>query len=162
MRASVSFVDRNPDVVRFWCRQFEDVEGAPRVVEGDVLAERADALVVPGNAFGFLDRGLELALCEAWGFELQDRIRRIVREEFRGEPFYLRQIYVTCMESDIAQPLVELLEEFPELMLGSYPRLTPEGYHTLLTLESREEAYVNRAVDSLVARIPASDLLRVE
>ena len=92
---------------------------------------------------------------------LQKKFRGI-RHEFQGLPFYLRQIYVSCMESDIAQPLVELLEEFPELMLGSYPRLTPEGYHTLLTLESREEEYVNRAVDSLVARIPASDQIRVE
>ncbi len=56
----------------------------------------------------------------------------------------------------------QVLEEFPDLMLGSYPKLDQQGYHTLLTLESRDQAYVNRAVDSLLARIPKSQLLRVE
>ncbi len=84
------------------------------------------------------------------------------REHFKGDPFFLRQVFVSCMESDVAQALNEVLEEFPDLMLGSYPKLDQQGYHTLLTLESRDQAYVNRAVDSLLARIPKSQLLRVE
>ncbi len=84
------------------------------------------------------------------------------RHHFKGDPFFLRQVFVSCMESDVAQALNEVLGEFPELMLGSYPRLDEQGYHTLLTLESRDQAYVNRAVDALLARIPKSDLLRVE
>jgi molybdenum cofactor synthesis domain-containing protein len=84
------------------------------------------------------------------------------KSEFKGRPFYLRQVFVSCAESDIAQPLCDLLEEFPELMLGSYPRMTDEGYHTLLTLESHEEDYVKRALDSLIGRIPPDRLIRVE
>ncbi|MFQ5512853.1 MAG: competence/damage-inducible protein A [Myxococcota bacterium] len=84
------------------------------------------------------------------------------RGEFKGRRFHLRQVFVRCMESDIAQPLRELLEEFPDLMLGSYPRLSGDEYHTLLTLESHEEAYVSRAVEALLARIPPAQLIRVE
>jgi len=84
------------------------------------------------------------------------------RDHFKGEPIFLRQIFVSCMETDVAQALNEVLVEFPELMLGSYPRLDQQGYHTLLTLESRDQAYVNRAVDALLARIPKTELLRVE
>ncbi len=84
------------------------------------------------------------------------------RHHFRGEPVYLRRVFVSCMESDVAQDLNELLVEFPELMLGSYPRVTDADYRTMLTLESRDKAYLTRAVDSLVARIPSEWLLRVE
>jgi len=82
--------------------------------------------------------------------------------EFKGRPFYLRQVFVKCMESDVAEPLRDTLEDFPDLMLGSYPRMGDEGYHTLLTLESREQEYVNRALDALLARIPPDYLIRVE
>ena len=60
----------------------------------------------------------------------------------------------------------ELLADFPELMLGSYPRTTARSsetdYVTMLTLESRDEQYMLRAVDSLVARIPGGALLKVD
>lgn len=85
-----------------------------------------------------------------------------IKSEFRGRPFYLRQIFVSCMESEVAQPLHDLLREFPELMLGSYPRVEDDRYYTLVTLESREQDYVNRAVEVLLGRIPAEHLIRVE
>jgi FAD synthetase len=85
-----------------------------------------------------------------------------VRERFKGQRYFLRQVFMSCMESDIAQELQDVLDEFPGLMLGSYPKLTDDGYHTLLTLESHDADYVNRAVDSLLARIPQSQLIRVE
>ena len=84
------------------------------------------------------------------------------RELFSGNPVFLRHVYVTCMETDVAMDLRSLLEEFPELMLGSYPQMNDDGYRTLVTLESRDEGYVNRAVDSFLAQIPADYVLRVE
>jgi O-acetyl-ADP-ribose deacetylase (regulator of RNase III) len=85
MPATIRLVDRQPEVVAAWKYQFEDVEPSPDISEGDVFESSADALVLPGNAFGFLDRGLEMQACERWGFELQDRIRETVRGEFHGE-----------------------------------------------------------------------------
>ena len=84
------------------------------------------------------------------------------RQHFQGEPFHLRKIYMSCVESDIAQNLHDLLADFPELRLGSYPRTSDVDYRTLLTLESRDLTYVDKAVDSLVGRLPQSKLLRVE
>ena len=43
------------------------------------------------------------------------------RDHFQGTPFYLRKIFMSCIESDIAQDLHDLLEHFPDLHLGSYP-----------------------------------------
>ena len=84
------------------------------------------------------------------------------RTRFEGSPVFLRHVYVTCIETDVALDLRQLLEAFPELMLGSYPQVGEDGYRTLVTLESRDEDYVSRAVDALLARIPADYVLRVE
>lgn len=84
------------------------------------------------------------------------------RERFVGQKVHLRNVYVTCVESDIAQDLHDLLAEFPGVMVGSYPRYSEEGFRTLITLESRDEAYVGRATDSLIGRIPTDYLLRVD
>ncbi|MCP4004348.1 MAG: competence/damage-inducible protein A [bacterium] len=84
------------------------------------------------------------------------------RDRFKGRQVFLRRVFVTCIESDIAQDLHDLLEDFPELMLGSYPRVTDTDYRTMLTLESRDKSYLTRAVDALVEKIPEGALLRVE
>lgn len=85
------------------------------------------------------------------------------RDAFQGQPVYLRRVYVSLIESDIAADLNELLVEFAELMLGSYPRTSNEvDYMTMLTLESRDEGYAERAAQSLVKRMPSGTVLRVE
>ena len=65
-------------------------------------------------------------------------------------------------ESEIAHSLNELLVEFPELMLGSYPKIGEEMFHVLLTLESRDAGYLQRALDSLLARLPGDSIYKVE
>ncbi len=85
------------------------------------------------------------------------------RERFQGDPVFLRRVYVTLIESDIAADLNELLVEFKDLMLGSYPRTSSDvDYMTMLTLESRDEDYAERAAQSLVKRMPSGTVLRVE
>jgi molybdenum cofactor synthesis domain-containing protein len=84
------------------------------------------------------------------------------RERFRGVPFVLKRVYVTRMESEIAEHLNALLEQFPELMLGSYPRIQEESFRVMLTLESRDPGYVQQALDSLLERLPPGAIHKVE
>jgi len=84
------------------------------------------------------------------------------RDRFRGVPFVLKRVYVKQMESEIAEQLHELLREFPQLQLGSYPRIQEESFRVLLTLESRDAGYVQRALDSLLGRLPEGAVHRVE
>jgi molybdenum cofactor synthesis domain-containing protein len=84
------------------------------------------------------------------------------RERFQGVPFVTRRVYVTQYESEIAASLNELLKEFPKLMLGSYPKIRQESFRVMLTLESRDADYVQRALDSLLARLPEGAVHRVE
>ena len=84
------------------------------------------------------------------------------RERFRGIPFVLKRVFVKQRESDIAPHLNEVLELFPELLLGSYPRIGEESFHVMLTLESRDAGYVQRALDALLERIPERAIFKVE
>ena len=85
-----------------------------------------------------------------------------IKDRFRGVPFQLRRIYVTKRESDIADQLNDLLVEFPELMLGSYPKIEERDYRVLLTLESRDGDYLTRAQESLLARLSGDAVFKVE
>lgn len=85
-----------------------------------------------------------------------------IRSRFQGVPFVLRRVYVRSRESDIADHLNAVLEAYPELMLGSYPRIHESEYHVLLTLESRDADYLERALDALLARLPAQAVHKVE
>lgn len=84
-----------------------------------------------------------------------------IRDRFRGEPFHLKQVFVTQHESDIAEVLHALLADYPQLMLGSYPRIGEIDYRVLLTLESRDLAYLERALAALLAQLPREAIHRV-
>ena len=84
------------------------------------------------------------------------------KERFRGIPFVLRRVFVKGRESDIAPSLHELLGEFPELLLGSYPRILETDYNVMLTLESRDSGYVDGALESLLRRLPDDSIHKVE
>jgi FAD synthetase len=94
--------------------------------------------------------------------ELFEKKFHSIRDRFSGVPFILRKIYVRESESDIADILNELLREFESLMLGSYPRINEEHYRVMLTLESRDEAYVDRATETLIKNLPDEAIFKVE
>ncbi|MGI9432416.1 MAG: competence/damage-inducible protein A [Myxococcota bacterium] len=85
-----------------------------------------------------------------------------LRDRFRGVPFLLKKVYVKQRESDIAESLHELLQEFPQLLLGSYPKIGEESFHVLLNLESRDASYLGRALDSLLERLTPDAIHKVE
>ena len=85
-----------------------------------------------------------------------------IRDRFRGVPFLLKKVYVKQRESDIAESLNGLLQAFPELLLGSYPKLGEESFHVLLTLESRDPSYLGDALADLLARLGHDAVHKVE
>jgi molybdenum cofactor synthesis domain-containing protein len=94
--------------------------------------------------------------------ELLRRKFESIRDRFRGVPFVLKRVFVKRRESEIAQTLHELLEEYPALMLGSYPKVGEEAFHVVLTLESRDPGYVKGALDSLLRRLPEGAIHKIE
>lgn len=85
-----------------------------------------------------------------------------IRERFRGVPFLLKRVFVNQRESDIAASLHEVLESFPELILGSYPKIGEESFKVLLTLESRDAGYLQGALDTLLEKLPDGAIHKIE
>ena len=55
-----------------------------------------------------------------------------------------------------------MLERHPELLLGSYPEFSNPEYKVKVTLESKDQGYMERALDDLLGRLPAGSVVRVE
>jgi FAD synthetase len=78
-----------------------------------------------------------------------------IKERFREQPYFLRKVYVKESEGNIAAFLHDILREFPELMLGSYPDIHNSSYKVMLTLESKDDEYLRIALERLLAMLPA-------
>lgn len=78
-----------------------------------------------------------------------------IRERFRDSPFFLRQIFIVCEEGEIAHHLDGIAASYPDVALGSYPRLeaAADGHRVRLTLEGKDQARVAQASDALALRL---------
>jgi molybdenum cofactor synthesis domain-containing protein len=83
---------------------------------------------------------------------LRKKFERI-KEMFREKPFYLREVYLRADEGLIAGILHEILANFPELLLGSYPNHSNPTYSVKLTLESKDPLYLESAHTTLLAKL---------
>jgi molybdenum cofactor synthesis domain-containing protein len=87
---------------------------------------------------------------------------RALGPRFAVDPFYLRIVYTREMESAIADFLNETLRAFPDLLLGSYPKLDSSDYRVRITLEAKNRTYVDQALAHLLSLMPAGAVLRTE
>jgi O-acetyl-ADP-ribose deacetylase (regulator of RNase III) len=55
------------------------------VIAGDFFSRDADAMVSPANSFGIMDGGLDLAIRENLGFEVQTKVQRMILDRHHGE-----------------------------------------------------------------------------
>lgn len=92
---------------------------------------------------------------------LEERFHAI-KESFRDAPYYLKNVYVRYGEGVIASILNELLTKFPNLMLGSYPVLDLPDYKVKVTLESKDFSYLEQALQSFIASLPADAVQRID
>jgi molybdenum cofactor synthesis domain-containing protein len=84
-----------------------------------------------------------------------------LRERFRDQPFRLKCVFVSIGEGTLAAHLNELLADFPELLLGSYPEFSNPEYRVKVTLESRDHAYLEGALERLLSRLPPDVVVKV-
>jgi molybdopterin-biosynthesis enzyme MoeA-like protein len=84
-----------------------------------------------------------------------------LRERFRDRPFHLRCVFVSIGEGTLAAHLNGLLVDFPDLMLGSYPEFSNPEYRVKVTLESQDDAYLERALGRFLTGLPADVVVKV-
>jgi FAD synthetase len=92
---------------------------------------------------------------------LQERFHAI-KETFRDAPYYLKNVYVRYGEGVIADMLNDLLVKFPQLMLGSYPVLDVAEYKVKVTLESKDQSYLEQALQAFIASLPNDAVHRID
>lgn len=97
-------------------------------------------------------------------------VPRILRRGFRavrgrltrGRPVQVASIYVTTDEWTLAPLLDATLAAHPTVQVGSYPDMETTEHKVRITLENEDSGVVRAAVENLLARLPASDVVRVE
>lgn len=76
--------DINTPLVTAWSHYFADIPEV-RPSAGDIFGMQADAIISPANCFGFMDGGIDLAYSRRFGWQLQERLQQLLREEYEGE-----------------------------------------------------------------------------
>ena len=94
--------------------------------------------------------------------ELFEQKFEALRERFSATPYTMRVVYTREGEGSIAEHLNATLAAFPELLLGSYPKLSHPEYTVKLTLESKDPEYVDRALAHLLRLLPTEAIVRTE
>ena len=76
--------DINQGLVDAWKRFFAGIENV-RPEAGDIFGVAADAIISPANSFGFMDGGIDLLYTRRFGWQIQERLQKLLRDEYDGE-----------------------------------------------------------------------------
>ena len=85
-----------------------------------------------------------------------------IRERFRANPFFVRAIYTSEDEFELAERLSEVALAFPSVMVGSYPNFSSTDYRVKLTLESKDEKAVQEALTTMMACLDIQRIIRLD
>jgi O-acetyl-ADP-ribose deacetylase (regulator of RNase III) len=77
--------DRNPEMAEAWNTWFKGAEDV-EISCGDIFdGPKTDAIVSPANSFGWMEGGIDLAYSQKFGWDLQARLQKLLKEEHYGE-----------------------------------------------------------------------------
>jgi molybdenum cofactor synthesis domain-containing protein len=85
----------------------------------------------------------------------------VIAETFHGTAFYLRNLYLNSDEGQIA-PLLRRVEAAFAVQIGSYPRIDRADHRVRITVEARDPAPVDAALDALLAGLTVDEIVRVD
>jgi len=85
-----------------------------------------------------------------------------IKERFRELPFHLVKIYLADKEEAIAENLKIAVKRYPKILFGSYPILHQRDYKIILTLESKEKAYLEEALHFLISILPEQFIFKID
>jgi molybdenum cofactor synthesis domain-containing protein len=87
----------------------------------------------------------------------------VVRSRIEGGVgFVSRAVFTMMDEGDLKALLDSVVERFPDIGIGSYPKWQDATYKTKLTFDGRDPRRVDAARDAFVALLPEGEPQRVE
>lgn len=81
----LTLCDIHPAMCDAWARAFDGLPNVEIVCGRFEDVPEWDAIVAPGNSFGIMDGGLDLAIAEYFGGDLADRVQMAIRIYYAGE-----------------------------------------------------------------------------
>ncbi|MBI5049320.1 MAG: competence/damage-inducible protein A [Nitrospirae bacterium] len=150
---------RHPELAERFCRRFGD-SANDAVMKMAFIPEGAEIMDVGDKVFPlvifkniFIFPGIPEYLKNKF---------TAVKERFRSASFSLKKLFLTVDEPEIALALNKVVAGNPDVAIGSYPVLGNQEYKVMVTVESKLENAMNKAVEELINRMPAGKLLRIE
>lgn len=89
------------------------------------------------------------------------RLRAIKKHLAGGRPFVCREVYTNLDEGNLVPMLNEIVERFPSVDVGSYPKWNDPSYRTKLTFDGLDPQSVAAAFDAFLAMLPPGEPQRV-
>jgi O-acetyl-ADP-ribose deacetylase (regulator of RNase III) len=80
----IQFCSEDEDMVASWENVFRN-SSSIEVLKEDIFAQPATAIASPRNSFGHMDAGLDLAMCEYFGKDLEQKVQDKMIAEHNGE-----------------------------------------------------------------------------
>ena len=143
-------------VVRNWCEPGRE----ERAMKMALIPEGAEVIMGKGVKFPpvrienvFIFPGIPEYLASKF---------RSIMERFRGAPYRLVRLFVNEEECYISEQMDRVVEEFPGVMIGSYPQIDGDGHKVIITLESADSAELSRASERLQSLLPEGSVVRAE
>ncbi len=126
------------------------------------------AQVPDGSVFQGLDK-LSFPLVVVKNVYIFPGIPEILREKFeavkssfKDSPYFLKTVYVKTPEGILANHLNDLIRQYPELLVGSYPEMNNPLYHVKVTVESKDSRYLEEAFQAFMKTLPEDAVVKVE
>lgn len=88
------------EILDAWTEFFGREENVS-IVEGDITKLKCDAMASPANSFGFMDGGLDYALSERFGWDLEKRLQKQIKELPEGELLVGQAIVLETGDKDV-------------------------------------------------------------
>ena len=77
-------IDSKSELCDKWRQVFSGYSEV-EVLQGDYFQQSADAIVSPANSFGIMDGGLDLAISNELGFQVETEIQEVILNKYHGE-----------------------------------------------------------------------------
>ena len=111
------------EIVQYWKKEFNSYPKV-KVISGDILKQNCDAIVSPANSFGFMDGGLDFNLSEYFGWNLEKKLQKDIREKYGGELNVGQAIIIETKNKKIpyliSSPTMRVPVELPEESINAY------------------------------------------
>ena len=141
-------IDSKPELCEKWRQVFSSYPEV-EVLTGDYFQQSADAIVSPANSFGIMDGGLDLAIRNKLGFQIETDIQEVILNKYHGEmPIGTAEIINTNHNKWsylIAAPTMRIPENIA-FTLNAYIAFKA----ILIAINSFNESQPKKAIKSLV------------